>query len=183
MDNQPAPAPEETAMPTTETARPPAAHRQFTAAVAARDLDALVDALAPDVVLHSAVTGSPFAGREILRDLYASLFESFEELRVTDEFESAGSYAFFWEGRMDGRYVAGADLLRLDTDGKVREITIVGRPLSGLASFLTGVGSRFAGRRRGRLVGALVRLSARPLPVLFSLMDVLTRWLQRSNRG
>ena len=160
-------------------ARTTGAFQQFTAAVAARDVAALVDTLAPDVVLHSAVTGAPFEGRETLADLYASLFESFSELRVVDELDGGDTYAFFWEGRMDGRYVEGADRLRLDADGKVREITIVGRPLSGLSAFLTGIGSRFAHRRRGRLVAAILRLSARPLAPLFSLLDPVTRWLQR----
>ena len=159
------------------TAHPTATgYHAFTAAVAARDLDALVATLAPDVVLHSAVTAAPFRGREVLADLYASLFESFDDLRVVDEFESGSTHAFFWEGRMDGRYVAGADRMRLDADGRVCEITIVGRPLSGLSSFLTGLGSRFARRRRGHLVGALLRLSARPLGPLFSLLDPVTRW-------
>lgn len=107
-------------------------YHAFTAAVAARDVDALVDALAPDAVLHSAVTAAPFEGREVLADLYASLFESFEDLRVVDEFQTGSTHAFFWEGRIDGRPVAGADRLRLDEERRVREITVVGRPLSGL---------------------------------------------------
>ena len=158
---------------------PTAGYHAFTAAVAARDLDALVGALSPDVVLHSAVTTAPFEGREVLRDLYASLFESFEQLRVVDEFQDGDTHAFFWEGRIGGRFVAGADRLRLDAAGRVREITIVGRPLSGLATFLTGIGFRFARRRRGRLAGALLRLTALPLAPLFSLLDPVTRWLIR----
>ena len=81
----------------------------FTAALAARDVDALVATLAPDAVLHSAVTDVPFEGRELLRDLYTSLFDTFEELRVTDEFTKGDTLVFFWEGRMDGRFVEGAD--------------------------------------------------------------------------
>ncbi len=61
-----------------------AGYHAFTAAVAARDVNALVGALSPDVVLHSAVATAPFEGREVLRDLYTSLFESFEQLRVVD---------------------------------------------------------------------------------------------------
>ncbi len=169
------------------TAVQPASHsaapQQFTAAVAARDVDALVDTLAPEPVLHSPITGAPFEGRQMLADLYASLFESFEDLRVIDEFSNGDIYAFFWEGHVEGRYVFGADHLRLDAEGKVREITVVGRPLSGLSTFLTGVGFRFARRRRGRVVAGLLRLSAMPLALLFSLVDPVTRWLQRRDRA
>lgn len=154
----------------------------FTAALAARDIDALVAALAPDAVLHSAITNTPFEGRAVLADLYSSLFEAFEELQVTDEFHNGATHVFFWEGRMDGRYVAGADRLRLDDAGKVRDITIVGRPLTGLSTFLTGVGFHFARRRRGAVVARLLRVTALPLAPMFSLVDSMVRWLIRGRR-
>ena len=154
----------------------------FPAAIAARDVDALIETLAPDVVLHSAVTDAPFEGREVVADTYRSVIESFEEVRVVDEFENGDTHAFFWEGRIEGRYVAGADRLRLDANGKVRDITVVGRPLSGLATFLTGIGPRLARRRRGGLVARLLRVTALPLPPFFSLLDPVSRWILRSRR-
>ena len=159
-----------------------AAAHPFIAALQRRNIDALVEALAPDAVLHSAVTDTPFEGREVIRDIYASLFEAFEELTVTDEFRSEAVHAFFWEGRLEGRYVAGADRLRLNANGKVADITIVGRPLSGLAGFITGIGSGFARRRRGPLVARVLRLAGRPLAPLFASLDVVTRWLIRGGR-
>ncbi len=154
----------------------------FTSGIATRDIDALLPTLAADVVLHSAVTGSPFEGRELVSDTYRSVLESFEEVRVVDEFENGDTHAFFWEGRIEGRYVAGADRFRVDAEGQVREITIVGRPLSGLATFLTGIGPRLARRRRGDLVAKIMRVTALPLPPLFALLDRLTPWILRSPR-
>jgi SnoaL-like domain len=151
----------------------------FPAAIAARDVDALIETLADDVVLHSAVTTAPFEGREVVADTYRSVLESFEEVRVVDEFESGDTHAFFWEGRMEGRYVAGADRIRLDADGRVREITVVGRPMSGVATFLTGIGPRLARRRRGSLVAKLLRVTALPLPPLLALIDPVSRWIVR----
>jgi hypothetical protein len=152
----------------------------FPAAIAARDVDALIDTLTPDVVLYSAVAGTPFVGREVVADTYRSVLESFEELRIVDEFEAGETHAFFWEGRMEGRFVAGADRIRLNPDGKVREITVLARPLSGAATFLTGIGPRLARRRRGGLVATLLRVTALPLPPLLSLLDPVTRWILRS---
>jgi len=152
----------------------------FPAAVAARDANALIDTLAPDVVLYSAVTGTPFVGREVVADTYRSVIEAFEEVRVTDEFESGDTHAFFWEGRIEGRSVAGADRIRLNADGKVREVTVCGRPLAGVATFLTGIGPRLARRRRGGLVAMLLRLGAMPLPPLLALLDPVTRWILRA---
>jgi hypothetical protein len=152
----------------------------FPAAIAARDAAALIDTLAPEVVLYSAVTNAPFEGREVVADTYRSVLESFEEVRIVDEFESGDTHAFFWEGRMEGRYVAGADRIRLDAGGRVREITVVGRPMSGVATFLTGIGPRLARRRRNGLVATLLRVTALPLPPLLALLDPVSRWILRA---
>ena len=93
----------------------------FPAAVQARDHSSLVETLAPDVVLHSAVTNALFEGRETVGELYAAVIASFEEVEVVDEFSNGDAHAFFWRGRIDGRFVEGADRLRLDGDGKVRD--------------------------------------------------------------
>jgi hypothetical protein len=152
----------------------------FPAAIAARDAGALIDTLAPDVVLHSAVTRVPFEGRDLVADTYRSVLESFEELRIVDEFESGDTHAFFWEGRMGGRPVWGADRIRLDAEGRVREITVVGRPMSGVATFLTEIGFRLARRRRGGLVARLLRITSLPLPPLLSMLDPVSRWILRA---
>jgi hypothetical protein len=155
----------------------------FPAAIEAGDHGALVETLAPEVVLHSAVTFSPFEGRDTVADVYAAVIESFDELEVVDEFSSGDTYAFFWRGRIEGRRVEGADRLRLDSEGKVREITVLGRPLSGLATFLTGIGARFARGRRGPAAATILRLSARPLPAMFGTLDPVTRWMIRGRRA
>jgi hypothetical protein len=152
----------------------------FLAAIAARDAAALIDTLAPDVVLHSAVTTVPFEGRELVGDTYRSVLESFEELRIVDEFENGDTHAFFWDGRMGGRPLAGADRIRVDAEGKVREITVVGRPLAGVATLLADIGPRLARRRRGNQAARLVRIASLPLPFLLSLVDPVSRWIMRS---
>jgi ketosteroid isomerase-like protein len=169
-------------MTVTQPASTAAGYHAFTAAIAARDIDALVEALAPDAVAHSAVASTPFEGREVLADLYASLFEAVEELRIVDEFQNGDTHAFFWKARIDGRDVEGADRIRIGPDGKVRDITIAGRPLTGLSTFITGIGFHFARRRRGRLVARVLRLTALPLAPLFSLLEPVTRWLVRGGR-
>jgi ketosteroid isomerase-like protein len=155
----------------------------FTAGMAARDIDAVVDSLAPDVVLHSAVARSPFEGKDVVADVYRSVLEAFEELRIVDEFQSGDTHSFWWEGRMDGRFVAGADRVRSDAEGRAREITVVARPLSGLSTFVTAIGLRFGRRRRGPAVGRALRITALPLPVLFTLLEPITRWLSRGRAG
>jgi hypothetical protein len=151
----------------------------FPAAIAARDPDALIDTLADDAILYSAVTHTPFVGRDVIGDTYRSVLESFQELRITDELENGDTHVFYWEGRMGGRPVGGADRIRLDANGKVREITVLARPMSGVATFLTEIGFRLTRRRRGGLLAWLLRLTALPLPPLLSLLDPVTRRILR----
>jgi len=151
----------------------------FPAAIAANDVDALIETLAPDVVLYTTVTNVPFEGRDLVADTYRSVLESFQDLRIVDEFESGQTHAFFWEGRMAGRPVWGADRIRLDPEGRVREITVVARPISGIATFLTEIGFRLARRRRGKLVARLLRVSALPLPPALAMLDPVTRRIIR----
>lgn len=170
-------------MSASHATHPPAAQRHpFATAVLARDHAALVDMLAADVVLRSAVVRTTFDGRATVAELYASVIESFERLEVVDEFWGEDTYAFFWRGRIEGHDVEGVDRLRLDSSGKVREITVFGRPISGLVGFLSGIGSRFARRQRGDTAATMLKLTARPLAPLFAALEPVTRWLINAPR-
>ncbi len=165
----------------TETRETTPSH-PFAAAIKGRDQTALVETLASDVVLHSAVTLETFKGRETVGKVYASVIDSFEQLEIVDEFSDGDAYVFFWRGRIEGRFVDGADRFRMDRSGRVREITVFARPLSGVSTFLTAIGGRFARGRRGPAVGTALTLTARPLPPLFSGLDPITRWLSKRGR-
>lgn len=154
----------------------------FPAAIQARDHAALVETLAPDVMLRSAVTRTTFDGRDTVAEVYASVIDAFEDVEVIDDLSSADTYVFFWRGRMEGRDVEGVDRLRLDSGGKVREITVFGRPLSGLAAFLTSIGERFARRRRGDAAARTLKLTAQPLAPLLDALEPVTRWLIKPPR-
>ncbi len=123
-----------------------------------------------------------FDGRETVGELYAADMESFEEFEVVEEFSGGDTYVFFWRGRMEGLFVEGVNRLRLDNAGRVREITVVGRPLSGLAGFMTGTGPQFARRRRGPVVGTMLRWSWLPLRGLYATLEPVTRWVLRGRR-
>ena len=152
----------------------------FPAAVAARDAEALIDTLAPDVTLHSAVTKVPFEGREVVADTYRSVIESFDELRIVDEFERGDTVAFFWEGRMGGRFGG-----RCRPGAPRRERQGARDHGHGAAP----VGHRHASwPRSGSVwpVGAVAgwsrgcfALTSLPLPSLLSAVDPLARWIAR----
>jgi hypothetical protein len=120
-------------------------HNAFRAAVEARDLDAVANTLAPDVVLHSPVTFRPYVGRETVATLLRLIAGTFEDFRYTDELHSADDvYALVFRARVGDRELEGVDLLRLGADGLVADITAIIRPLSGLAALAQAIGPQVA---------------------------------------
>jgi SnoaL-like domain len=151
----------------------------FRAAWQTRDLDAWVDALAPDVVLHSPVTKTPFHGREAAAELYGILFTALGDVEITDEFALGDSHAFFWRAEIGGQSIEGADLVRSDAVGKIVEVRVLIRPLVNIAAFAAAVGPPLAAKR-GRFRAPLLRLLTLPLKAILALADtVASRLAQR----
>jgi SnoaL-like protein len=105
----------------------------FRAAVEARDIDAMVEALAPDVKFHSPMAHRPFEGRDAVRVLFTALFETFEDFHYTDELEAGdGTHALVFRARVGDKQLQGLDLMRMNDEGLIHEFTVMIRPASGL---------------------------------------------------
>jgi hypothetical protein len=134
----------------------------FRTAWRTREIDTWIDALSPEIVLHSPVVRTPFRGRPAARELYGVLFDTFGEVEITGELADADSHAFFWRANIAGRVIEGADRLRYDDQEKIAEIRVLIRPLVDIAAFAAAIGPPLAARR-SPMRGALVRLLTLPL--------------------
>jgi hypothetical protein len=117
----------------------------FRKAVEARDHEAMVAALAPDVQFHSPVAFRPFDGRESTAGVLAAIMSVFEDFEYTDEIESGDTVALLFRARVGDKTVQGLDFLRLDEEGKISEFTVMLRPLSAIMA----VGERMAPKVEG----------------------------------
>ncbi len=115
-------------------------HDEFRQAVEAQDLDAMVEALADDVVFHSPVTFKPFEGREAVSMLLGVVFRTFEDFRYTDEFDGDEIKALVFQARVGDKQIEGLDLLRFDGEGKIADFTVMVRPLSATMALAEAVG-------------------------------------------
>ena len=107
----------------------------FRDAVEARDHAAMVDALAEDVTFNSPVAFKPFEGRETVGQVLGAVMQTFEDFRYTDELEAGGGddvHALVFRATVNGKELEGLDLLRMDDEGKIAELTVMVRPASGL---------------------------------------------------
>jgi len=130
-------------------------------AMEARDLDAVLDAFAPDAVVRSPITGRfTFSGAGQLERLFTAVLEVFDDIEYTDELRSGDTAVLVAKATVDGTPIELVDHLRLDADGKISELTVFFRPMPAIAVAARALGTallRSSKPRRARLVSVLAR--------------------------
>src|SRR4051812_15616852 len=116
----------------------------FRDAVLAEDHSAMVDALADEVVFNSPVAFLPFEGRDAVGQVLGAVMETFEDFRYTDELEGQTAHALVFSARVGAKDIQGIDLLRFDDGGKIRDFTVLVRPLSATIALAEAMGPKVA---------------------------------------
>jgi len=116
----------------------------FRAAVEAEDPEAVTEALAEDVVFRSPVVFKPYEGRPVVAAvLTQGAMNVFEDFRYVEQLEDDDVAMLIFEARVGDRRLDGLDLLRFDDDGKVRELMVMVRPMSGMNALAEAMARRF----------------------------------------
>jgi hypothetical protein len=137
----------------------------------ANDLERAVEAFTPDAILRSPLTDAlVFEGRAQIRAITQVVLETFHGLRYESELRTEDSAFLVSRARVGGADVEMAEHMRLDSDAKIRELTVFFRPLPASAVALRVIGAGL-GRRRSALRGGLISALARPLGFLTSAGD------------
>jgi uncharacterized protein YceH (UPF0502 family) len=137
------PAPE----PAAATATAPSAtgrHRAFHDAVLAGDWDTAVAQLADDVVFRSPAVHKPYEGKDATAMILRTVATVFEDFRYVDVLDADDRVGLVFEARVGDRQLQGWDYLRFDTDGRIREFTVMVRPLSGLQALVQAMEAALA---------------------------------------
>ena len=71
------------------------------------------------------------------------MVEIFEDFRYVEQVETGDVAILVFNARVGEREVDGLDLLRFDGDGKVRELMVMVRPMSGLQALVEAMGREF----------------------------------------
>ncbi|MEV7425855.1 MULTISPECIES: nuclear transport factor 2 family protein [unclassified Streptomyces] len=113
---------------------------RFRAAVEKGELAALEDLFTEDIRLYSPVKFTPFEGRPMVLGLFGVLLRTFEDFRYIGHFEGtaetsadgedASSAILLFRATVQGKEIHGMDLLQFDETGRVKEFTVMVRPLS-----------------------------------------------------
>jgi hypothetical protein len=121
----------------------------FRDAALAGDHSAMVDTLADEVVFNSPVAFLPFEGRQAVGEVLGAVMETFEDFRYTDELEGSTAHALVFSARVGSKELQGIDLLRFDSDGRIRDFTVLVRPLSGTIALAEAMGPKVAHLKGG----------------------------------
>jgi hypothetical protein len=104
----------------------------FRAAAEAKDFSVAHDLFAEDVVFRSPVVFKPYEGREALGVLLGAVVRVFEDFRYVEQVETGDAAVLLFEARVGDRDVQGVDILRFDGEGRIREMVVMVRPMSGM---------------------------------------------------
>ncbi|MFE7751210.1 nuclear transport factor 2 family protein [Streptomyces sp. NPDC057428] len=113
---------------------------RFRAAVEEHDPAALEELFTEDVRLFSPVKFTPFEGRPMVLGLFGVLLRTFEDFRYIGHFEGEAltsaedseepSEILLFKASVNGKAIHGIDLLQFAPDGRIKEFTVMVRPMS-----------------------------------------------------
>ncbi|MFC8564617.1 nuclear transport factor 2 family protein [Streptomyces sp. NPDC057245] len=117
----------------------------FREAVEAKDMDAVEALLAEDVVFTSPVVFKPYRGRAVTAAILRAVervFEDFRYERVIGDAEGR-DHALVFAARVGDRELGGCDFVHLDEEGRIDELTVMVRPLSGAQALQAAMAAQF----------------------------------------
>ena len=112
-----------------------------------------------------------FQGRDQVAPVLETAFEVFHDIEYHTEVGDGAVRALFLRARVGGEDVEEAELLRLDDTGRIRELTLFGRPLPGVTAIMANLGPPLL-RRQGRPgLARLIRVATAPLSAMTRMGD------------
>jgi SnoaL-like protein len=129
--------------------------RPFRQAVENGDPAAVEALLADDVVFTSPVAFKPYPGKAITAAILRGVVRVFEDFHYVRETASADGrdHVLVFRAKVKGLELQGCDLLRLNEDGLIDELTVMVRPLSAATVLADAMGAEFDRIQREALSG------------------------------
>jgi hypothetical protein len=118
----------------------------FRSAIEARDVEAAVALLSDDVVFRSPIVFTPYRGRDAVGIILAAVSRVFEDFRYVREIGApdARDHALVFEARVGDKQIEGSDFLRFDQNGRIDELVVMVRPLSGAIALAEAMRAQLA---------------------------------------
>ncbi|MGO1167440.1 MAG: nuclear transport factor 2 family protein [Janibacter sp.] len=115
----------------------------FREAIESKDMSAVDDLLAEDIVFRSPVAHTPYPGKAMTSAILRAVVEVFEDFRYVRQLQDGREEAYVFEATVDGLEITGCDFLTVDEDGKISELMVMTRPLKASQALAAAMGARF----------------------------------------
>lgn len=119
-------------------------HHIFRRAAETHDAQLLAEALREDVVLHSPVLFRGFEGRDVVIQVLQFVAMTLEDFAYVDDVSEGDTVFLRFKAKVGERELEGIDVLKLDEDGLVKDLTVFMRPLSAITAFNERMAAHFA---------------------------------------
>jgi hypothetical protein len=116
----------------------------FRAAAEGKDFSAIEELFAEDATFRSPAVFKSYEGRDTIAMILGTVVQVFEDFRYTDQVETGDAAVLVFEARVGDRELNGVDILRFDAGGKIVELMVMVRPMSGLQALAEAMGARLA---------------------------------------
>ncbi|MER6954055.1 MULTISPECIES: nuclear transport factor 2 family protein [unclassified Streptomyces] len=136
------------------------------------DVDAAVACLSPDVVLSSPLTDQfRFEGSDQLRDFLTVVFAAVKDVHYHTQTGEGDTYALVYRARVGSQSFEEVQMLTLDDQARIMEITLFGRPMPALTALMHLVGPALARQQGRRGLATLMSVSTVPIHAMVSSGD------------
>ncbi|MFI1360329.1 nuclear transport factor 2 family protein [Streptomyces sp. NPDC020898] len=136
------------------------------------DVDAAVACLSPDVVLSSPLTDQfAFEGTDQLRDFLTAAFAAVKDVRYHTQTGEGDTYALVYRARVGSQSFEEVQMLRLDDQARITEITLFGRPMPALTALMHLMGPALARQQGRRGLATLMSVATIPIHAMVTSGD------------
>lgn len=117
--------------------------------VEARDPAVLAPLVSDQAILRSPAYWRPKQGKEAVLAVFGGVMSLLEDFQYQGQWVDGSEIILLFEGRLEGKTVRGIDRVVLDENGRLSELEVFVRPLSGLTLLAEHMGRYFEGSAAG----------------------------------
>jgi len=104
----------------------------FRTAAENKDFNAAADLFAEDVTFRSPFVHTPYEGLDAIKFLLGNVVQVFENFGYTGHTETDDLAVLEFKANVGDKQLQGVDILRFNEEGKISDMTVMVRPMSGL---------------------------------------------------
>lgn len=114
----------------------------FKAAAEKKDFEAASELFAEDVTFRSPFVHTPYEGLDAIKFILGNVVEVFENFGYIGHTETDDLAVLMFKANVGDRELQGVDILTYNSEGKIAEMTVMVRPMTGLQAVADQMGKR-----------------------------------------